>query len=312
MAPVPPAAPPAAAEAIRVAIPGRSFGYLPLFVAMRKGFFAEEGLDPLEITVVSGDLQPAALQVGEVDYAGAGGTIGRAAAQGLPVKVILFLYERPTWSLVSRPDVPNGAQLRGKSIGVTRVGTSDDIALRLATARLGLNADTDVTPVSIGVQVMQGLLGGAVDAAIVNADATAIATAQGYHELVALADVAIWPFSGFGVSDAKLAQQRGQVKRYARAQVRGLRFMLDHEPEVAQIAVDELGMAADVARLAVTSALKSVSRTNPGGVNAEGTARFIEAELRPALPPGTEVQTAQFFDFSVVEEAQRELGLRGS
>jgi NitT/TauT family transport system substrate-binding protein len=281
-------------------------------VAQRKGFFREEGLDPLEVMVVSGDLQPTALQTGEVDYAGAGGTIGRAATQGLPVKVILFLYERPTWSLVARPELTAAAQLRGKTVGVTRVGTSDDVGARLAAAHLGLNADIDLTLVSVGVQVIQGLLGGAVDAAMLNADAAAVARAQGYHELVALADVAVWPFSGFGVADTKRVQQRAQVKRYARAQVKGLQFMLDHEADVVQIAVDELGLEPDIARLALGTALRSVSRTNPGGVSSEGIARFIDTELRPGLPPGAEIQPAQFIDLSVIEEAQGELGARGS
>jgi NitT/TauT family transport system substrate-binding protein len=295
-----------------VAIPGRTFGFLPFFVAIHRGFFREEGLDPIEVTAVSGDLQPAALQTGEVDYAGAGGTIGRAAMQGLPVKLILFLYERPTWSLVARPEYTAPAQLRGKTLGVTRVGTSDDVGARLAAAHLGLNVDTDLTLVSLGVQVIQGLLGGAVDAAILNADTTALARSQGYNEFVALADVAVWPFSGFGVAETKRTQQRVQVKRYARAQVKGLQYMLDHEAEVVQIAADELGLEPEIARLALQTALRSVSRTNPGGVSSEGLARFVDTELRPGLPPETEIVPAQFIDLTVVEDAQRELGARGS
>ena len=112
------------------------------------------------------------------------------------------------------------------------------------------------------------------------------------------------------MADSKLAQQRGQVKRYARAQIRGLQFMLDHPADVAQMAVAEFGMEPEVARLAVTSALRSVSRENPGGVSSEGVARYVETELRPGLPAGTEVQPAQFLDLSVLEEAQRELGIR--
>jgi NitT/TauT family transport system substrate-binding protein len=297
-----PTAPPAP-EAIKVGLPGRSFGFLPFSVALRKGFFKEEGLDPIEVLLMGGDLQPVGLQSGELDYGGAGGTIGRAAAQGLPVKIILFLYERPTWSLVSRPDITSGAQLRGKSIGVTRVGTSGDVGARLATAHLGL-ADADVTLVTVGIEVYQALAAGAVEAGLLNADATALARTQGYHELVALPDIAVWPFSGFGVSDAKLDRQRAQVKRYVRAQVRGLQFMLDHEAEVAQIATEEFGLEPNVARTAVASALRAVSRANPGGADAEGVARFIDTELN------TDVQPAQVFNFTVLEEVQRELGIR--
>ena len=123
-------------------------------------------------------------------------------------------------------------------------------------------------------------------------------------------DLAVWPFSGFGISDRKLAQERGQVKRYVRAQVKALLYMLDHEEEVAQIAVDEFGMEPDIARLAVASALRSIGRTNTGGTTGEGVARLIEAEVRPGLPPGADIQPSQLLDLSVVEEVQRELGIR--
>ena len=47
-------------------------------------------------------------------------------------------------------------------------------------------------------------------------------------------------------------------------------------------------------------------------MSSEGIARYIDTELRPGLPPGAEIQPAQFIDLSVIEEAQGELGVRGS
>jgi hypothetical protein len=88
--------------------------------------------------------------------------------------------------------------------------------------------------------------------------------------------------------------------------------MLDHSAEVVPLAAEQYGMDPEIARLAVESALRAVSRTSPGGVSSEGLARFIDTELRPDLPPGTDVQPAQFIDLSVIEEAQRELGAGGS
>ena len=67
-----------------------------------------------------------------------------------------------------------------------------------------------------------------------------------------------------------------------------------------------------IARLAVESALRAVSRDHPGGVSSEGLTRFVDTELRPDLPPDIDIQPTQFIDLSVVEEAQRELAARGS
>jgi ABC-type nitrate/sulfonate/bicarbonate transport system substrate-binding protein len=275
---------------------------------VRRGFYKEEGLDP-DVTFVGGDLQPAALAAGEMDYGGASGTLARAAVQGLPAKLTVFLYERPTWSLVARPEITAVPQLKGRTAGVSRVGVSDDLALKLAATRFGL-AEGDVTSVALGPQIIQGLLSGSVDAAITNADATAIAKARGYNELVWIADLAVWPFAGFVVSDQKLAQQRDQVKRYVRAQVKALQFMLDHENEVVQVAVDEFEMDPDVARVAVKAAVSSVGRTNPGGTTPDGLRQFVDFELRPGMAPGIDLQPAQWLDLSLLEEVHRELGIR--
>jgi NitT/TauT family transport system substrate-binding protein len=290
-------------------VAGKSFGYLPVYVAARRGFFQGEGFDA-DVTFVGGDLQPAALAAGEIDYAGAGGTLARAAVQGLPAKVITFLYDRPTWSLVARPDITSIAQLKGKTVGVSRVGVSDDIALRLTVSRFGLNGETDVTTISHGAQAVQTLMSGAVEAGMLNVDATAIAKAQGYNELASLADLFVWSFSGFAVSDRKLAQQRDQVKRYLRAQVKALQYMLDHEAEVVQVAVDEFEMEPSVTRVAVAAAVRSIDRGNLGGTTSESLRHFIDYELRPGTPPGTDIQPAQFVDLTALEEVQRELGLR--
>jgi NitT/TauT family transport system substrate-binding protein len=300
---------PVAAEPIKVGIPQKTFGYLGFFVALNKGFFAAEGLAP-EYIVMNGDLQPPALIAGEIDFAGSSGTIGRAAVQGVPVKLVLFLYERPTWSLVSRPDVASAAQLRGRTVGVTRVGTSNYHGMRLALERLGLNPDTDVNIIGVGPQTLQSLLSGAIDAAVLNVDLAANAKKEGYHDLNYLADLAVWPFGGFGVSDRKLAQQREQVKRYVRAQVKAIQYMLDNQPEVVQLAIDEFELSPEAAPAAVAAAYRSISRTNIAGTDNEGATRFIDFELKEGLGADVEVRQAQFLDLSVLEEVHRELGIR--
>jgi NitT/TauT family transport system substrate-binding protein len=290
-------------------VPLKSFGYLGFFYAISKGYFTAEGLAP-EVTVLGGDLQPPALIAGELDYAGASGTIGRATLQGAPVKLVLFLYERPTWQLIAKPEITAPAQLRGRTIGVTRIRTSNDYGARLALAHFGLNPDTDVNIVPVGTQPLQSLVGGVIDASVLNVDLAATAKARGYNDFLNLADIATWPFGGFGVAERKLAQQREQVKRYARAQVKAIQHMLDHEADVVQFAVQEFDMEPEVARSAVAAAYRSISRTNIAGTSSEGITRFIDFELKEGLAPDADVQPSQFLDLTILEEVHRELGIR--
>jgi ABC-type nitrate/sulfonate/bicarbonate transport system substrate-binding protein len=210
---------------------------------------------------------------------------------------------------VARPEITSIAQLKGKTVSVTRVGVSDDIAMRLVVTRAGLNGESDVASVSHGAQPLQTLVGGSVEASMLNMDATAMARAQGYNELAVLADMFLWPFSGFAVSDQKLARDREQIKRYLRAQLEALQYMLDNEAEVVQLAVTEFDMEPAVARTAVAAALRSINRNNLGGTTPEGYQHFIDLELKPGTPPGTDIQPAQFADLRLLDEVRREMGI---
>ena len=81
--------PKAGAELFRVALSTQDFGYLPLYVGMRAGMFAQENLDVQWIQVGS-SVVVTALLAGEIDVAGIAGSSMRAAARGAPFKADLF------------------------------------------------------------------------------------------------------------------------------------------------------------------------------------------------------------------------------
>ena len=65
-------------ELFRVALSTKDFGYLPLFVGIRSGFFAQEGLE-IQWIVVNSNVVVTALLAGEIDVAGIAGSSMRAA-----------------------------------------------------------------------------------------------------------------------------------------------------------------------------------------------------------------------------------------
>src|SRR5262245_16609514 len=82
--PAPTAAPP---EHVVVALPSAGGVFAPHYLAEQQGFFREEGLD-VEIAVMRGNLGPAGLLSGAVDYTGTiTGTV-RDAMAGVPSRVI--------------------------------------------------------------------------------------------------------------------------------------------------------------------------------------------------------------------------------
>ena len=75
-----------AAEQIKFVLPGNSMGYLPLFVAVHRGFFKDEGVD-IELPRLIPAMAHNALLAGEAQYHGLADSGLRLAAKGLPLKV---------------------------------------------------------------------------------------------------------------------------------------------------------------------------------------------------------------------------------
>ena len=74
---------------IRIATASPSLSYLPIYAAVKKGFFAKRGFD-VELIQMSASLTAPALLNRSVDYTTIPSTIATAAARGAPAKVIFF------------------------------------------------------------------------------------------------------------------------------------------------------------------------------------------------------------------------------
>jgi NitT/TauT family transport system substrate-binding protein len=89
------------ADKVKFALPGYSMGYLPLIVAIHRGFFKDEGID-LEVIRLAPSLAHNALMSGEVQYHGLADSGLRLAARGAPLKAIFFGPDRPMYYLVGQ------------------------------------------------------------------------------------------------------------------------------------------------------------------------------------------------------------------
>jgi ABC-type nitrate/sulfonate/bicarbonate transport system substrate-binding protein len=80
----------------------------------------------------------------------AGGTTTGAAVGGADLKIVATTVGTLVQNLVVRPEIEKAGQLRGKSIGISRFGTSLHTGARLAAKHLGLEPGKDVYIVEIG------------------------------------------------------------------------------------------------------------------------------------------------------------------
>jgi ABC-type nitrate/sulfonate/bicarbonate transport system substrate-binding protein len=127
-----------ATDRIRLALPAKSMGYLPLFVAVHRGFLRDEGID-IEMPMMLPQLAHNALLSGEVDYHGVADSALGLAARGAPLKSIFFGAMRPNYFLMAKPQIKSVGELRGKYIGMARFGDTVELASRIALNREGLD-----------------------------------------------------------------------------------------------------------------------------------------------------------------------------
>ena len=96
----------AQAELFRVALSTKDFGYLPLYVGIRSGLFAQEGLE-IQWIVINSNVVVTALIAG---------SSMRAAARGAPLKANFFPYDKSLFVLMGAPGIKRVQDLKGKVI----------------------------------------------------------------------------------------------------------------------------------------------------------------------------------------------------
>jgi NitT/TauT family transport system substrate-binding protein len=302
----------ARAELFRVALSTKDFGYLPLFVGMRSGLFAQEGLE-IQWIVVNSNVVVTALIAGEIDVAGIAGSSMRAAARGAPLKANFFPYDKSLFVLMGAPGIKRVQDLKGKVIGTTGPGATTEVAASMVLQHYGMDPKKDVTFMTIGgaETSLVAMRNGTIQARAFNPDAAFIMKKQGFTELGVLADMGPWPWAGYSTSDAHLSNRRDKIKRWTRAMVKSLQLMLNRRDETYKIAQAEFSHPRDVTESAANVCIKAIDPQNPGGATDEAMRKNIELTITQPLKLGASPPLSQLVDFTLLREVHRELGIPG-
>ena len=298
-----------AADKVVVSYSSRSYAFLPAQVAVAKGFFKDENLEPLLIQMRSQVTVPA-LMSGEVHFTLSFGNIIGSAMQGMPFKILAVLTDKPLHSLVGRPEVKTISDLRGKRIGTQRIGGSDHLAAEAILQAKGIDLK-DVQFVTLGGDEpvrMEILQKGLVDAVCTVPPGPVRLAREGYNILGGPKDLKIGsPISAVAVTDARLKNNREETKRVLRAVLRGLRFMHERKEETIEIMGRWLSQTADVARDSYDSILPSFS---VDGSTVDKTFEFAIDARKSTVKSEKSIPLSQVRDISLLREVQKELRLQ--
>ncbi|HZH85281.1 MAG TPA: ABC transporter substrate-binding protein [Phototrophicaceae bacterium] len=299
-----------AIDNIRIAYPSTSFTTMPILAASRFGLYEQEGLRP-ELIFMRPNISVTAVVTGQVEFATAHGSIVRAAAQGMPVKSLMVVADRPAYYLVARQGVNNVGALRGRSVGIASLGGSVHLMTKEFLAQNNLDADKNVALVVTGDHstTIQAMQNGHVDAAVISVPWQTVTEKAGFRKLAYFGDVMRLPMAGLGASDENIGKKPDLLRRAVRATLRGIDFLKDakNKREVVAIMVGWFKVNSEQAEQAYGQMVEAYPSN---GMVADDV---IEKDLEIARQTGAiknRVPLSRVIDFQFVKAARGELSVK--
>jgi NitT/TauT family transport system substrate-binding protein len=296
----------AAEEKIRITYANNSLTFLTAFIAKDRGFYAKNGL-AAELIQARPAVNIAALLSGDVDYVEVFGSAVRSAARGAPIRAFSNSIKAPFFSLVAQPSIKSVKELKGRVIGVTSIGGTNQISGRLLFQHFGVDPDKDLKFLAIGEEkfVVEAFKIKRVDAILVAPPFSIMMKREGYPVLANAADIVAFPLAGLSTTVEKIKQNRSQVKRVLKSEIEALRYLRDDPAGSADIMRRRFAMDDALTRDSYAVVVKSFSRD--ARIPLDAVDNLLNMEKKEGLIAKT-ITVDQVTDTSIAEEVLKELG----
>lgn len=232
------------AEPVRLVLQPTSTNNYPSYFASWLGFYKEEGVD-VAISQVAGAAKVLEAVVG--GSADVGGGVYemtlQMAAEGKSIVCFISLLRSPNFAIVAAPGIKAFSDLRGKTVGVTSVGSPSQTYLNYALTVAGVNpAEVSVANIGVNATAVAALEYGRVDAGVLfgtaitsylarKPNAVVLADTRTLEGLRAVFHVDDYPASCLLARREWLEAHPEQAKRMARAVLRSLAWIREHSAE---------------------------------------------------------------------------------
>jgi NitT/TauT family transport system substrate-binding protein len=294
----------AAQEKIKAGISSFSASYISMFIANRRGYYAEEGMS-VDIILIAGLLGTRALIGGSVEFGSASNPT--AAVQGAKLKMLMVFNEKPHSALFAQPGIKSVAELRGKRIGGSTVGSLEYGWIKELLPKFGLQLDRDVTFLPIGPTATRfaALKTATVDAAPLSPPSSFLAQDAGFPVLTRVSDHVEDIQACIVTTDERLARQSEMVRRFLRATVKGQRVYLARRDEAIPALMEFTRLPnRELAGRIYDENMKTIAKD---GTIPERLQQIVIERTKRLTGITREVKPEEIFDFSHLRRVQAEL-----
>src|SRR5437588_6052923 len=307
----------AAKHELLVAEPVHSTGYLPMYIAMAKDYFAEADIDVKIVTIETGAGHTNAVLSGQA-FAFIGGPEHNAfaKAKGAELRAVVHCVDRGNvYFCAEKGLAPNGRDftsfVKGKAVATGGFGGTPNSITRYLLKKWKLDAKTDVTVVETAnsailaaVRGKQAQLGCSTEPFITQGVKQSIWSEPFFNVPKELGPYA---YSTINIRLDSIQKEPEVVRGFGRGTVKGLKFLYANPSEAAEIAKKQFPtMALDDLKATLDRSFSDQMWSKDGMISKEAWATG-SAVVREAGILKTDVKYEEIIDMSFVESVRASL-----
>ena len=293
-----------AQEKLRLAWAGFSPTNSPIWVIQDRKLLQKMGVQPEIIAISASPTVLQALLAGEIDAASVSvTTLTSSRLAGADTVMIVGVVPTFVDHIVSLSNITAVEQLKGKTGGVNRLGTTSDLGLRLALRKLGVDPEKDVKIIPTGgtAERFAALSKGLTQFTIIPEPFLTQAEKLGFRNLYNISDLKI-PFwwNGILTRESIIKAKRPLMQKLARAMVEAIHIIKTEKEYEKTLIKKNLGVSDPEG---LERAYKDYSNAFPEAPypTAEGVKTMLD-DLAHTNPKAVTADPKAFVDPSLIRE----------
>jgi NitT/TauT family transport system substrate-binding protein len=296
---------------LRASVVAKTFGFGPLWVASKQGFFNQQKLD-VEVLVIRGsDVSTQALAGGSLHVSGASSDAPIAAIErGLDMVIVGGIINGLSQYIMAGKQYKTYEDLRGATLGANSVTAGTAFAFRRVLKAKGLEFPRDYKLINVGgtPQAFAALAAGQIAAAPLSLPVNYAAEEQGFNTIGRFIDVMPhYQLSVYSVRRAWAEENRPIMVRFMKAIVLASRWLYANKNAAVDLLAREMRLKPEYARKGWEFYTEKGLWHPNGDVTLEGLQVVAQIYAEQTQAKGALPNPAKFVDQSYLKEALKEL-----
>ena len=278
-----------------------------IFMAKQEGLFKKNGLDVELIHIASSSRGIQAILAGEIAFSSMdGNNTVQATLKGGNIVLVAGATNRQVFSLLAKPEFKKISELRGKKIGITRIGSSTHTSALYALNSAGLKpSDYQILPLVEVPNIFTALAAGQIDAGVMSPPTNARAKRAGFVELMDLAKEGPEFVSvGIGTSRSYIKANEEIVRSVVRSYAEGIYIFKTNKAAALKMIQNQLKVN-DVEIQEDTYNQFREYLEYPPYVSRKGMETVI-ADIADKTPAAKNAKAEDFMDMRFMAELEKE------